>query len=181
MRAIAPCAAAALSLLTAPALAQTRLQDSRTPEAVALQTALERVCMPLIAGEDPDRVAKTAGLRERDGQWALGIDGGKQILVLPPSVANPNVCSLTVTYDVDGGKPLLELMNAWALANRLEVRRVREPSEGPLRDRWTSSWEGEADGRSTALVFSEEKTKDGRPVGRDLDQATVLLSVAKST
>jgi hypothetical protein len=137
--------------------------------------------VPLIAGRDPDAVSKSAGVRDRDGQWVLTVDGRKEIMVLPPTPANPNVCSLTVKYDVGGEKPILDLLNAWALANSLEVRRVREESEGPLRDRRTSSWEGNRQGAPTALVFSEEKTKDGRPVAGDLDQATVLLSIARST
>ncbi|WP_374471640.1 hypothetical protein [Phenylobacterium sp.] len=180
MRTIMPCAAAVVSLLAAPSFAQAEGADSRTPEAIALQSALERVCVPLIAGQDPDAVSQASGLRQRDGQWVLTVDGRKELLVLPPTPANPNVCSLTVTYDAGGEKPILDLLNAWALANSLEVRRVREPSEGPLRDRRTSSWEGSRQGAPTALVFSEEKTKDGKPVAGDLDQATVLLSIARA-
>ena len=55
-----------------------------------------------------------------------------------------------------------------------------DESRGPSRLRRTSSWFGPSGKEWVGVVLSEEKTLDGRPVGGDEDQATLLVSATPS-
>jgi hypothetical protein len=154
--------------------------DLRSPEAVALQVALEGVCLPLAKGRPMKTLAANAGVRERNEEWVMPIRGREAIVLSPPTEANPNLCAFTITYPAGQQAPLLELLNNWASGRGLSPVKVREASRGPVRKRWASTWEGVAEGGVMAIVFSEERTLAGEPLGGSLDTATVMLSLSRA-
>lgn len=180
MRVASLFAGATTGLLTlataATACAAATPADTRTPEAIGVQVALERVCLPLLKGQALERVAGSSGLKSDDQGWYLVLPRAERLSLLPPGGANPTVCSFTVTFPVDHPQPILTLLNVWAEDHGLTARRKGQPSTGPAEQRWTWSWEGNGPSGSTAIVFDTEKTLQGRPVSGELDRATVLVS-----
>jgi hypothetical protein len=166
--------AAGLAAVAAPALEAPA--DSRTAEAIAVQVALERVCLPLLTGQALKPVAAASGLRRDDDGWFLSLPGGERLSVLPPGGSNPTVCTFSLTYPIDRPQPMLSLLKLWADDHQLAAASHGRPSRGPAEQRWIWSWRGTGPLGSTALVFDTEKTLDGRPVSGALDRATVLVS-----
>jgi len=165
-----------LAMATAPLSAFGAAADTRTPEAIDVQVALERVCLPLLKGKTVNQVARPADLKHDDSGWYLAMPGAERLSVQPPGGANPTVCSFKVTYPVDRPQPILALLNLWAKDHHLTPASVARASTGPAEQRKTWSWQGRNAGAALAVVFDTEKTLDGRPVGGSLDRATVLVS-----
>lgn len=167
--------ACALNLLnSAAAFAQP--QDTRTPEAVALQTGLERACLPALKHKGA-KVSELPGLAHDDAGPFLPINETERLRISPPSAVNPTVCMMTLYYPPGGRKAMLALLDAWSAANHLAPVRVDQPNQGPEHLRWTSTWEGATGAGEMALAFSAEKALDGGPVHDGRNQATLLVSL----
>lgn len=171
LMAATPAAAMAQSAQPAPA--------SQTPEAGAVISALQRVCFPLSRGAKVDALAATSGLRQENGQWVLPIRGPEQIVVTPPDVSNPTVCTATITYDPAQDSQLVGVIDRWAKTRTppLKAVKIKTPETGPAMQRQTSSWEGLGAKETDGVVLSQEKTLQGQPVDGKLDQAELLVSV----
>lgn len=163
------------------AAAQTASADQRTPAAIALQTAVERVCLPVLGGKPMKTIASAAGVTQNDSGWWLPAGGPQGVSILPPDSVNPNVCSLTVTYQAGQGAPLYDLLSRWSQDHGLQPVKVKEPSRGPSYARVTSSWEGQTPSGQMAIVLATEKQLNGAPVAGADNQATVLISVTPAT
>ena len=175
---------ASLAALAAPAgqaAAQTVSPDQRPPAAVALQSAIERVCLPVLGGEPMKTVASAAGVKANDSGWWLPAGGPQGVAILPPDSVNPNVCSLTVTYQAGPGAPLYDLLSRWSQDHGLKPVKTKETSQGPSYARVTSSWEGRTSSGQMAVVLATEKQLNGAPVAGADNQANVLISVTPAT
>lgn len=140
---------------------------------------LQRVCLPLIDGGKLESVAKAAGLRRKDGVWALRIDRKRRLELDPPDVANPYACGATIIHGVGAGPAIHDAIDDWARSQTpgLTPVKVRQASTGAIYARTTSTWEGKNAKGDIGVVLSEEKTLQGRPVDGDLDQSTLILSL----
>jgi len=180
MRPVAPVLAAGLVAAVGTAAqaqtAQAQPTQPAQPVAAAVVKTVDQICMPLLDGAELKSVAKSTGLDEDDGEWRLEVDGDRGVVVDPPSGSNKTVCQATITYAVDNGAPIVAALDGWASAHTLTKDKDRQPSEGPLRMRKTTSWFGPVGSGALAVVLSEEKQLDGKPVEGDLDQATLLVS-----
>lgn len=178
---LALCVAASVGLATGAASQPAGSPGAAglSPEAAAALSTVERVCLPLIRGQTLKAVAATAGLKRDHDDWILPIAGRKRVVIDPPGDSNKTVCSAKLTYGVDGGAPIVDVMNRWAQAQTPPLQKVKdgEDSKGPLRLRKTTSWFGMVSGGSLGLVLSEEKDLQGRPAAGDYDEATLLVSL----
>ena len=172
------CVAASFGLTTG-ALGQAKGAENLSPEAAGALSTVERVCLPLIHGQSLKTVASAAGLKHDHDQWTLPIAAGEQVVIDPPAGTNKTVCSAQLTYKIDGGASIVDVLNRLAQAQTPALKMVknREDSKGPLRLRKTTSWFGTTNGGSLGLVLSEEKDLQGRPAGGDHDEATLLVSL----
>ncbi|MEO6341091.1 MAG: hypothetical protein ABIO39_13700 [Caulobacteraceae bacterium] len=165
--------------LATGAVSQTTEADGLSPESAAALSTVERVCLPLLRGQTLKAVAAIAGLKQDHGEWTLPIAGRKRVVIDPPGGPNKTVCSAKLTYSLDGGPQIVDVLSRWAQAQAPALQMVKdhEDSKGPLRLRKTTSWFGMASGGSLGLVLSEEKDLQGRPAAGDYDEATLLVSL----
>jgi hypothetical protein len=148
-------------------------------EAVRVLDILDRVCAPLVRGANLKSTASTVGMRiNGDGDMILGQDGGRRIIVTPPSVANPNNCTMTVRYVAGEDAAILEGLQAWT--DRRDPRlapdktAAQSPENGGVSV--TSTWLGYAGGKAEGVVFILHNKADGTPQGGHIGEAQVLYS-----
>jgi hypothetical protein len=165
-------AAALAGMMAAPRPASAA--DTRTPEAIAIQTGLEQVCLPALR-QHSEALPKAAGLRRDDGGAYLPIANGEKLHLAPPTAVNPTVCMMTLSYPVGRRKGVLTLLDAWAAAHHLTAVKVDKATEGPANERWTSTWEGDAPAGRLAIAFTASHPLSGDAAGQS--QATVLVSL----
>jgi hypothetical protein len=175
----APPAPPAAPQVLAPTLAPPPPPPAPTGEAASVISMLEKACIPLIKGQDPKAVATANGLRRSRDDLVLQLPGVQRITLAPPTMANPTVCTLTVNYDVDQSKPLVDALGNWGS--------IQTPPMAPLGSGFQSgpgmtgwSWSGDSAQTHTGLVLTVQKTPDGKPVGKGYDVATVLFSLTGS-
>lgn len=170
-----------VSLLAAgPALAQaTAKPAAQTPEVAAALAALEKVCLPLASGSDLKTVARSAGLRQQDGGWVLPISGPEEVDIAPPDTANPHVCIATLRFRGDQAAAMRTAIGAWAARQSppLTPDQVAAAEKGPQELRTISSWEASTPKAADAVLFTKEKTLDGKPIDGALNEAQLIVSV----
>jgi hypothetical protein len=176
----APAAAPQAEAPQPPAPAVSPQPGSNASDAAQIVSVLDRFCVPAVAGAPAAKLAASVGIRtNRDGDMVLALAGGNRITVSPPDTSNPNVCILTVLYDVGGDRPIFDALKGWALAHKPAYApgKVRESSTVGDESHIISTWEGtEADGIE-GLVFVQARTADDKPLTAGADQATIIFSV----
>ncbi|MDB5459899.1 MAG: hypothetical protein JWO72_1640 [Caulobacteraceae bacterium] len=173
-------AAFAVAVATSGAALAAPIPDGKG--AAATLAVVKHVCMPLLTGAKIEDVAKTAGLRNgRDG-WVLPIGGKRHIEIDPPGGANPHVCSATIIHDPNAGASIVDAITAWSgrQTPALQPLKTQEKVTGALYQLTTSSWIGKAAGGDLVVVYSEDKTLDGKPVAGNLDQASLTVGLTPS-
>jgi hypothetical protein len=171
----------ALLLIAAPCVAAAQQAgDTRTPSAIAVQTALERVCLPVLQGKAVDTVAKSAGVTDKDGRLWLDAGGKAGVAVIPPTPVNPTVCRLHVTFPAAQDGTVEQLLARWSAAKGLTALKTGERTQGSTMSRLTWSWEGPAAGGRLALVYAKELTLDGKPTQGAYEEGAILVSRSKA-
>jgi hypothetical protein len=139
------------------------------PEALYAIQALDKVCGPLIQKGDLKEIAKANGFRNKRGIYVMKLDDGKSITLSPPSVANPTVCRLTVTFDTGNWRPIVETLNTWAYNQRPQLALLYQGFVPLSGNSTTWSWEvTQANGRR-GLAFNVIK-------GDKLDQGNLIFT-----
>jgi hypothetical protein len=148
-------------------------------EAVRVLDMLDRVCAPLVRGANVKTTAQTVGLRiNGDGDMILGQDGGRRMIIQPPTTANPNNCTITVRYVAGEEAAIRDGLDAWserrdpALAP--DKVAVQNPEDGGVSV--TSTWLGYANNKVEGVVFILHNKADGTPQGGRIGEAQVLYS-----
>ncbi len=172
----APAAAPAPSAAPVqPILPETQDLPKPTGEAIPMIDLMEQACLPLIAKQDVKSVTKANGLKKTRDGLVLRLPGVQQITVSPPTNANPEICTLTIRYEVDQSKPLVDALFVWA-ATRMPPLPPLSSDYKPTPTLTTWSWAVDTGQMKEGLVFTIRKKPDGSPVGRGYDEATLLLS-----
>ncbi len=95
-----------------------------------------------------------------------------RLLLLPPTMANPNLCTLLIDHQPGEEEQILSAVDAWAAASPLGLAKVRDREQtGP--DRRATSWAARASAGEYVIVLS--KAIAGAP-GEPL-QSTVLVTL----
>ena len=139
------------------------------PEALYAPQALEKDSAPLNQKPDEKATMKANGFRNTRGEWVMKLDGGKTITVYPPSVANPTVCRMVVTFDTGNWRPLVEHFNSWAYAQTPQLALLYQgfvPLDGTST---TWSWEITQTNGRRGLAFNVIK-------GNKLDQGNLIYT-----
>lgn len=138
-------------------------------------STIEKVCLPLIRGQDIKSVVQAAGLRKSHDDWVLQLQGVEKITVSPPTQANPSVCTLTVNYEVDQTGALVGALTAWAAAQMPPLPPL-DTAYHPNPQVTSWSWALDTGQSHEGLVLNAQKTADGKPIGRNSDVGVVLFS-----
>lgn len=78
----------------------------------------------------------------------------ERLLLLPPTMANPNLCTLLIDHQPGEEEQILSAVDAWAAASPLGLAKVRDREEtGP--DRRATSWAARAAGGEYVVVLSK--------------------------
>jgi hypothetical protein len=148
-------AGSALALSTASS-AVAQATDTRTPEAIAIQTGIEQVCVPRLGhhGQSPPA---SAALRHDDNGAFVPVNGSERLRIILPDSVNPTVCTMSLNYPDGQRKGMLALLDAWSAAHHLKPVRISQMSRGPDGQRWTSTWEGQSPRGEMAIAFSADQ------------------------
>jgi hypothetical protein len=176
--------AAALAVAS-PAVAQTAappatrtapapLAAAQTPLTEDAITALDKVCLPILRGAKVKAVGPAAGFKLRNGDWSRSIDDRQQLDLDPPDVANPHLCTITVTYAPGAGAQLRAALGGWASAQSPPLASVQVNQAIPGSDLTTSQWSGAAAGGVESLVLSQERPAQKTSGSR---QSTLTVSL----
>ncbi len=146
-----------------------------TGQAAYLISLIDKACTPLVGGQDIKTVAAANGLKKSRDTWNLVLPGVQHFALSPPTLANPHVCSISLTYDVDQTKPLVDALFVWAVQQTPSLPPLSSAYQsGPGVTSW--SWALDTDQGQEGLVFTAHKTPDGKPLAKNADMATVLFS-----
>ena len=187
--AAAPAAAPAAAADPAPAAAPAPAAEEKTyvlPTTGAegqIIDVINRVCKPLVKGGDFKALAGgMAGykLNKREGTYVGTLVEKPYTLTIWPQGSNKDVCRLTLSYPIDGEKPIIVGLNIFSFLHKPELVQQRNDFV-PATDfkRITNSWEYYTDKESIGLVFLQLKKPDGTPAGKNADLAEVLYSERK--
>jgi hypothetical protein len=141
----------------------------------AIVSMIEKVCMPLIRGQDVKSVMTSNGLKRSHDDFVLQLTGVEKIVLTPPTAANPTVCSMQVSYEAGGTKSIVDVLTAWAASQDPPVPVLGSAySNTPGVTGW--SWALDTGQIQEGLVFNAQRTTDGKAIGRGYDVGTVLFS-----
>ena len=185
----APAAAppAADPAAAAPAAAPTEEQKTYVLPTTGAEgqiiDVLNRVCKPLVKGGDFDQLAGAmAGYKKntREGTYTATLVTKPYTITLWPQGSNKEVCRMTISYEINGEKPIIVGLNIFSYLHQPELAPQRNDFV-PATDfkRITNSWEHFTDKESTGLVFLQLKKPDGSPAGKNADLGEVLYSERK--
>ena len=167
-----------LAVLAAAGAAQSQPAAPSAPSSGvggSVAQVIEQACLPLIHGQNIKSVAAALGLKRSRDQWMLPLPGVAQVLLSPPTTANPNVCTLNVSYEVDQTKALVDSLSGWAAAQTPPL--APQDAGYQLSPGVTSwSWTSDTAQAHEALVFNAQRDADGKPLGRNADVGTILFS-----
>jgi hypothetical protein len=128
----------------------------------------------MIRGQNEAQVAAANGLRKTKTGWLLPLDGVQQIMLTPPTIANPTVCTLTVNHDIDQAKPIVDALGNWAASQYPALTPNQTAyASGPGATGW--SWYYDSSTFHKGVVFTAQKRPDGKPIGKNYDVSTVLF------
>ncbi len=96
----------------------------------------------------------------------------ERLLLLPPTMANPKLCSLLIDHQPGEEEQILSAVDAWAAVSPLGLAKVRDREEtGP--DRRATSWAAQAaDGEYVIVLSKAIAGAAGEPL-----QSTVLVTL----
>lgn len=137
--------------------------------------ALETVCLPLINKQPVKAVTKATGYKARRDGLTLKLEGGKSIVVTPPSVSNPTICRMVVSFGVDEWRPMVEGLNNWAYARTPPLQMLYQGYRPINGSTTTWSWEMNTPDLRSGLAFNLRKKADGSPAGKGVDMADVVF------
>jgi hypothetical protein len=87
----------------------------------------------------------------------MKVEGGKTITLIPPSVANPTVCTLQVTFDTGNWRPVVEAINAWAYRQNPQLTLLYQGYVPLSGNSTTWSWEASSPMGQRGLAFNVVK------------------------
>jgi hypothetical protein len=168
----------ALAVLAAAVAAQAQPAASGAPPSgigASVAQVIDKACLPLIHGQNIKTVAQAVGLKRSHDAWILPLAGGvEQITLSPPTTANPDVCTLNLSYEVDGTKALVDTLSGWAAAQTPPLAAGDAAYQlSPGVTSWT--WTSDTAEAHEALVFNAQRTPDGKPLGRNADLGVILF------
>ena len=170
-------------IYAAPAAAAMLPATTPAANSAGAQVAnlLTQVCIPLIRqGGDIKAIAKRVGLKMYRGAWTLQLDKINQIQVNPPTVANPNICRMTINHQPERRDELINGMAYWASTQNPVLKQL---SNGYYTDSgatrvYSWSWYTDTPGEKVGLAYSETKI-NGQPAGKGFDIGNLQYSVTK--
>jgi len=151
--------------------------ETRTPEAIAIQTGIEQVCMPRL-GHHGQPSPDSAALRHDENGPFLPVNGAERLRITLPDSVNPTVCTMSLNYPAGSRKGMLALLDAWSAAHHLKPVRIHQTSRGPDGERWTSTWAGQNPSGEMAIAFSADQPLDAGPGKPAPNLATIEISLS---
>jgi hypothetical protein len=151
------------------------------PTAVAVLSALESVCIPLVDGGDINKLAKADGFRKTGDNFVMRQKTFQLTLLAQGS--NPGQCHVDIVHPVDPeapAKPIVVALHNWAAVSRNWSLYRNDKNVVAGQEYTTRSWEVDADGKHSALVLTTIRKGDGTPAGHGADTSEMLYSATKT-
>ena len=190
--------AAAPATPAAPAEAQVAAAPPPPPpvlpttgDGAVIVDVLNKICRPLVEGKGAfDQLAKGAGLtmNRRTQLWTKPLTAKTPFAIemSAPSVANKNVCSVTVKYAPGYDQPIVDAMNVWRFLHdpQLHLQRNEIGNFSTIQRTTTTwdNWENQViDGKMIGLILVQLNAPDGKPVNPNFDEALIQYSQRAAT
>lgn len=141
---------------------------------LAVLDVLTRVCAQSVRGGDLKALATAAGFKLRRDLWVKQYAKGYQISIAPPGT-NPQVCSVTLDYPVNGIAPVIVDVHNWAMGKGWDLYRNDQILTD--MDRTTRSWEMRGETELEAVVLVTVRKPNGAPFSNKGDRAELLYSL----
>lgn len=151
------------------------------PAAIAVLSALESVCIPLVDGGDINKLAKADGFRKSGDNFVMRQKTFQLTLLAQGS--NPGQCHVDIIHPVDPeapAKPIVVALHNWAAVSRNWSLYRNDKNVIAGQEYTTRSWEVDADGKHSALVLTTIRKADGTPSGHGSDTSEMLYSATKT-
>ncbi len=148
------------------------------PAAIGVLSALETLCVPLVDGGDINKLTKAAGFR-KSGDGYVMKQKTYQLTLIPPG-SNPNQCHIDVVHPVDPAGPIVVALHNWAAVSRGWTLYRNDKNVDAGQEYTTRSWETDADGKHSAMVFTTIRKADGSPSKGTADTSQLIYSATKT-
>jgi hypothetical protein len=175
---VAPAPEAAPAVPPAPPAPPPPPPPPTDPAAIGVIGALENVCMPLVDGGNIDKVTKAAGYRKSGDNYVMK-QKTYQLTLIPPG-SNPNQCHVDIIHPVDPAGPIVVALHNWAAVSRGWTLYRNDKNVDSGQEYTTRSWETDADGKHSALVFTTIRKADGSPSKGAADTSELLFMATKT-
>lgn len=149
------------------------------PAASDAVASLQDACLPILRGGHVKPAAQSAGFKLQDGGWVKPIAGKDEIDLDPPDVANPHVCTLTITAAPGDGAAVRGALAAWAAVQRppLAPAGVGQSVPGASQAWVTSTWSAQTSAGTESVVLTQPQSPAGQPATQP-QQSTLLVSLS---
>jgi hypothetical protein len=148
------------------------------PAAIGVLSALETLCMPLVDGGDINKLTKAAGFRKSGDSYVMK-QKTYQLTLIPPG-SNPNQCHIDIIHPVDPAGPIVVALHNWAAVSRGWTLYRNDKNVDAGQEYTTRSWETDANGKHSALVFTTIRKADGTPSKGAADTSEMIYSATKT-
>ncbi len=148
------------------------------PVAIGVLSALETICIPLVDGGDIKQLTKAAGFRKSGDSYVMK-QKTYQLTLIPPG-SNPNQCHIDVVHPVDPAGPIVVALHNWAAVSRGWTLYRNDKNIDAGQEYTTRSWENDADGKHSAMVFTTIRKADGSPSKGAADTSQMIYSATKT-
>ena len=127
------------------------------------------------------KLAKAAGYRKSGDNYVYR-QASFQFTILAPG-SNPTQCHVDLVHPVypqAPAAPLVVALHNWAAVSRGWTLYRNDKNVDAGQEFTTRSWENDADGKHTALVFTTIRKADGTPSKGTADTSEMLYSATKT-
>lgn len=154
-----------------------------TGDVATVLSVLDRICIPVVSGQDLDLAAKAFGMKKsrRDGSWSMRLESGRrhEVKVFPLG-ANADVCNVELRYAIGEDAPLTSALNIWSFVHEPSLTptaNYTQPQDPDGLQRVRRSWESVTSSKLIGVNFSTVRKADGSPLNRRYSTATLQYQV----
>lgn len=157
-----------------------------TGDAAEAISALEKVCVPAVRGQDIGVGAKAAGFKfsRRDETWSkqLGATSKDYKIIIQPQYSDKSVCQIELRYATGVDAEMAKAFNVWAFIHEPPLdptANYTQPQDPDGKKRVRRSWEYLTQHQSVGLNFSTVRNPDDTQLSPKYDTGTVQYQERK--
>jgi hypothetical protein len=155
----------------------TAAPSTSAPSPIAADAvgAIQTVCLPALRGASFASQARSAGFSMENGASTLRLARGAEASLEPPDVANPHVCSATVSSGANDAAGLKAAIGSWAAAQTPPIVLVNTQSSA-AEEPTTSAWGAATSNGTLGVGLDQSSPPTNGPAGGQ-EQSTLYVGL----